>query len=261
MPKLDWNTPGSRLYEVGVDRGVLYVDGQPGVAWVGLTSVAERSSGGEAKAYYIDGVKYLNISAPEEFEATITAYIYPDLFGECDGTTQVRTGLFVTQQSRKSFGLSYRTKIGHELDPDHGYKIHLIYNALAAPSERSRATIGDSADPNDFSWSVTTRPPAISGYNRTAHVVLDSRYVDPLILSAVEDVLYGTETLSPSLPSLSDLTTLFDTVITLIVTDNGDGTFTLEGPSSALSMLDENTYQVNWPTAVYIDEDSYTISS
>jgi hypothetical protein len=261
VPRLDWNAVGSRTYEVGVDRGVLYVDSQPGVPWNGLTSVNESSSGGEAQAYYIDGVKYLNLSTPEEFQATVTAFTYPDEFGQCDGTAQVRTGLFVTQQRRKSFGLSYRTKIGNDLTPDHGYKIHLIYNALAAPSDRDNATISDSTDPNDFSWAITTRPPAMTGYHRTSHVVIDSRYTDPVTLAAVEDILYGTDVLSASLPSLSELSAIFDTVTTLIVTDNGDGTFTIEGPDSAVEMLDERTFQINWPTAVYLDEISYTVSS
>lgn len=261
MPRLDWYAVGSRTYEVGVDRGVLYIDSQPGVPWNGLTSVSESATGGEAKAYYIDGVKYLNISTPEEFQATITAFTYPDEFGQCDGTAQVRTGLFVTQQRRKSFGMSYRTKIGNDLTPDHGYKIHLIYNALAAPSDRSHSTISDSTDPNDFSWTVTTRPPVTAGYHRTAHIVIDSRYTDPVTLAAVEDILYGTDILSASLPTLAELATIFDTVTTLVVTDNGDGTFTVEGPASAVEMLDERTFQINWPTAVYLDEVSYTVSS
>jgi hypothetical protein len=261
MPRIAWGAPGERFYEAGVDRGVLYVGALPGAPWNGLTSVNVSSSGGDAKAYYIDGIKYLNIPSSEEFEATITAYTYPKLFGECDGTVQVRTGLFVTQQRRKSFGFSFRTQVGNELTSDLGYKIHIVYNALAAPTDRKNATLSDNADAEDFSWSVTTRPPAISGYRRTSHVVIDSRETDPVTLSAVEDILYGTDINTARLPDFAELVTIFDTLTTVTVTDNGDGTFTVVGPDSAVQMLDAELFQITWPTAVYIDADTYNISS
>lgn len=262
MTRLSWSTAGQRFYEAGVDQGVLYLEGQPGVSWLGLTSVDENPSGGEPKSYYIDGVKYLNVSSTEEYGATINAYTYPDQFSECDGTSRVRNGLYLTQQRRKSFGFSYRTKVGNDLSGvDKGYKIHIVYNALASPSQKTNKTIGDSPEPTEFSWEVTTKPPAISGYRRTSHVVIDSREADPLTISAVEDILYGTESTLPRLPSFDELIHVFDSITTMTVVDHGDGSFTVTAPDSAIKMLDETLFEITWPTAIFIDENSYTISS
>lgn len=211
MARLNWSAVGERFYETGVDRGVLYVADIPGVAWTGLTSVSESPTGGEAKAYYIDGVKYLNLSAAEEFEATVEAFASPPEFGPCDGTISIQNGLFVTQQPRKPFGLSYRTKIGNDIDgTDHAYKIHLIYNALAAPSARSNGTMGDSTDPIGLSWAITTLPPAMTGYKPTAHFVIDSRLTPMEILIEVEDILYGSNASSSRLPSAQELVGIFN---------------------------------------------------
>lgn len=261
MPRLDWSAVGSRFYESGVDRGVLYVDGRPGVAWTGLISVEESSSGGDAKPYYVDGVKYLNRSAAEEFEASITAYTYPEEFEPCNGAHQPRLGLFLMQQRRKSFGLSYRTRIGNDITDEYGYKIHVVYNALASPSGRSNQTLSDSSDPTDLSWSVTTRAPESSGYRRTSHVVIDSRYTDDSVLALVEDALYGTESETATLPTLAELIALFDNISTLTVVDNGDGTWTATAPADVIRMLDSTTFEISDPTAVFIDEVSYNIGS
>lgn len=261
MPRLDWTSVGSRFYEAGIDRGVLYVSGQIGVPWVGLTSVSENASGGDPRAFYIDGVKYLNISGAEEFGGTITAFTYPAEFGRCDGTLEPRPGLFLTQQRRQSFGLSYRTKVGNDLTDDVGYKIHLVYNALASPSDRENKSLAEGTDPMDFSWSITTRSPILSGYKPTAHVIVDSRYTDPDILSLLEDILYGTETDPPRIPDFAELIAVFDTISSLIITDNGDGTWTAEAPFDVIQMLDSTTFAITATTAAFIDEDSYTISS
>lgn len=261
MSRLSWNAAGERVYEAGVDRGVLYVSGQSGVVWNGLTSVAEVSSGGEAKPYYLDGVKYLNVASAEEFEANVTAYTYPEEFAQCEGSYQPRSGLFLTAQRRKSFGLSYRTRIGNDLTPDHAYKLHLIYNALAAPSERSNTSLGEETDPMDFSWTITARPPITSGYRRTSHIMIDSRYTDESVLSQLEDILYGTEADTPRLPTFTELLGVFDTISSLTVIDNGDGTWTATAPYDVIRMLDDTTFQITSPTAIFIDEDSYTISS
>lgn len=209
MARLTWNAFGERFYETGVDRGVLYVDGI-GVAWTGLISVSETPSGGEARPYYLDGIKFLNLSAAEEFEATLSALNSPSQFGPCDGMSSVSNGLFVTQQPRKSFGLSYRTKLGNDTDgSDHAYKIHLIYNALAAPSGRSNNTQGDSVSPVIFNWSITTLPPSMTGYRPTAHLTIDSRTTSPALLSDVEDILYGDDSGAASLPSAQTLIDMF----------------------------------------------------
>lgn len=262
MPRLTWDLAGGRFFEIGVDRGVLYPDSQPGVAWTGLMSVVERPSGGSARAFYIDGIKYLNIPSTEEFEATINAFTYPNEFAVCDGTAQFHLGLSVTQQSRKSFGLSYRTKLGNDTDGiDHAYRIHLVYNALAEPSQRVNTTLGGSEEPADFSWDITTRPPTMTGYKRTAHLVVDSRTTNLETMTAIEDILYGTDSLAARLPTLAELVAIFEANTSLTVTDNGDGTFTITGPDEAITMLDATTFEITWPSAIYIDAVSYTISS
>lgn len=261
MTRLEWNAIGSRFYEAGIDRGVLYVDGYPGVPWNGLTSVNESPSGGDSKSFYIDGVKYLTTPSPEEFEGTITAFTYPDEFAKCDGTVEPRSGLFLTHQRRKSFGLSYRTMIGNDHTDSFGYKLHIIYNALASPSERSNESLKDSIDPNDFSWRITCKPPAMSGYKSTSHVVIDSRSTDPSVLSTIEDILYGSDTDLARIPTLGELIDAYDTISTLTVVDNGDGTWTATAPFDVIRMLDEETFEITASTAVFIDDDTYTLSS
>lgn len=211
MPRLNWNAVGQRFYETGVDRGVLYIKNQVGVAWPGLVSVSESPSGGDAKPYYIDGFKFANVAAAEEFEATIDSFNNPPEFGPCDGVASINNGLLATQQPRKPFGFSYRTKLGNDTDGvDHAYKIHLIYNALAAPSQRSNSTVSDSLQPNTLSWSITTLPPAVSSLKPTAHFVIDSRSTPSDLLVEVEDILYGTVDATSRLPEVQELLGIFN---------------------------------------------------
>lgn len=261
MTRLGWDAVGGRLYEVGIDRGVLFVDGFPGVPWNGLTSVNETPSGGDSKPFYIDGVKYLMLSAPEEYEGTITAFTYPDEFSQCNGDVQPRSGLFLTHQRRNSFGLSYRTKIGSDLDGSYGYKIHIIYNAVASPSERSNETLKDTTDPDDFSWKIACKPPVMDGYRRTAHIIIDSRSTDPSVLAEIEDILYGTEEDQSRLPTLDEVIAAYDTISTLTVVDNGDGTWTATAPYDVIRFIDDDIFEITAPTAVFIDENTYTLSS
>lgn len=261
MARLSWSNGGSRFYEAGIDRGVLYVDGYPGVPWNGLTSVDESPSGGDPKSYYIDGIKYLAVPSAEEFEGTITAFTYPDEFAKCDGTTEPRSGLFLTHQRRKSFGISYRTMIGNDTSDAFGYKLHIIYNALAAPSGRSNQTLKDSTSPNDFSWKITCKPPPMAGYRPTSHVVVDSRTTDPSVLATIEGILYGTDTDQARIPTLDELIAAYDTISTLTVIDNGDGTWTATAPFDVIRMMDDETFEITAATAVFIDEDTYNLSS
>lgn len=259
MPRLVWSVPGTRFYETGVDQGVLYIRNEPGVVWTGLTSVVENPSGGESRSYYIDGAKYWVATSAEEYEATISAYTYPEEFGECDGTTKVRDGLYATQQQRSPFGFSYRTKVGNDRNGnEHGYKIHVVYNAVASPTQRSYSSVEDSVEPIDFSWDLICRQPNLY---EPVHIVVDSRYTDSIILAMFEDILYGNELNNARLPTYSEVVELFDTIVRLTVTDHGDGTFTVEAPSSAITMLEETIFQITWPSAIYIDEDSYNIST
>ena len=204
MSKLVWDQTGERKYETGVNKGVLYPFTNKaygtGVAWNGLTQVTESPSGAEPTALYADNIKYLNLLSAEEFGATIEAYTYPDEFAECNGEADLATGVQIGQQTRKPFGLSYQTKIGNDQDADAGYKIHIIYGALAAPSEKAYATVNDSPEAITFSWEVSTTPVEVEGFKPTASLVIDSTKVDPTKLKALEDYLYGTENAEAALP-------------------------------------------------------------
>jgi hypothetical protein len=262
MPKLTWDDIGKRFYETGIDRGVLYVGTQPGVAWSGLVSIAETTSGGESKPFYYDGFKYINTSANEEFGAVIEAYTYPEEFGPCDGTAAPLNGFYITHQRRRSFGLSYRTRVGNDVSgPDFGYKIHMIYNALAEPSAKSNTTIGDTVDPENFSWTVTTRAPAIENYSRTAHFMIDTRTAPPEAVVIVEDILYGNDEVGGRLPTVEELFEIFTDNAIIIVTDNGDGSFSITGPDLLVSFIDATSWQVDSPTVTYSDAVTYTVSS
>lgn len=210
MTRVTWGDVGQRFYEAGADRGMLYLPGIDGVAWNGLTAVRENPTGGDPQPYYIDGFKYQNVASAEEFEATIDAFSSPREFDVCDGTQSIHNGLFITQQRRQPFNLSYRTMVGNDVDgAEHGYKIHLVYNALAAPSTRDNRTLGESPDPVPFSWAVTTMPPRLTGYKPSAHLFIDSRSTSPEALTALEDLLYGTEFSAPEMPEQADLIALF----------------------------------------------------
>lgn len=198
MAKLKWDQTGERLYETGVDRGVLYVydtEGSKygtGVAWNGLTAVNETPSGAESNPQYADNIKYLDLYSAEEFGATIEAFTYPAEFEECDGSAELVKGVTIGMQNRKMFGFSYRTMIGNDTEgTDHGYKLHLVYGAKASPSEKSRSTVNDSPEAVAFSWEVTTTPVNVEGFKPTAHLVIDSTKADPTKLKALEDKLYG----------------------------------------------------------------------
>lgn len=197
MAKIVWDATGERFYETGVDHGVLYpiqTGGvyTKGVAWNGLTSVSESPSGAESTAIYADNIKYLNLLSAEEFGATIEAYTYPDEFAECDGSATPTAGVTLGQQSRKVFGLCYRTMIGNDVDgQEHGYKLHLIYGCQASPSEKGYQTINDSPEAITFSWEITTTPVNVTGYKPTACLTIDSTKVDSTKLAALEEVLYG----------------------------------------------------------------------
>ena len=197
MSKLVWDKTGERLYETGVKQGVLYPQAAggtypKGVAWNGLTNITESPSGAEATALYADDIKYLNLVSAEEFGGTIEAYTYPDEFAECDGSAALTEGVFIGQQDRKTFGLCYRTTLGNDVDSNgHGYKLHLIYGALAAPSEKAYATINDSPEAITFSWEFKTTPVNVTGHKPTASLTLDSTKVSETKMAALEKVLYG----------------------------------------------------------------------
>ena len=213
MSRLVWDKTGERFYETGVKQGVLYpmTGGEypKGVAWNGLTAVTESPSGAESTALYADDIKYLNLRSTEEFGATIEAYTYPKEFEECDGSAEIATGVKIGQQPRKSFGMSYRTALGNDVEHEnHGYKLHLIYGATASPSEKAYATISDSPEAITFSWEVTTVPVNVEGFNPTALITIDSTKVDATKLAALEDILYGKDDVDARLPLPDEIATL-----------------------------------------------------
>ena len=216
MAKIEWDKVGERFYETGVDRGVLYPQSDEGtgyangVAWNGLTSVTESPSGAEATPQYADNIKYLNLISAEEFGATIEAYTYPEEFGRCDGTAELEPGVVIGQQNRKPFALSYRTFKGNDTqNTDHGYKIHIIYGATAAPSEKAFATVNDSPEAITFSWELTTNPVAVPGHKPTACITIDSTKVDKAKLGQLEAALYGTEEEEPRVPMPDEVANFF----------------------------------------------------
>jgi hypothetical protein len=215
MAELVWDLVGDRYYETGVDHGVLYIPDASGVyaegvAWNGLTSVSESPSGAEATAQYADNIKYLNLISAEEFSATLEAFTYPEEWAQFDGLEVPSPGVFVGQQSRKMFGLSYRTRVGNDVEGDaYGYKLHLVYGCIAAPSEKAYNTINDSPEAITFSWELSTTPVPVTDYKPTSLIVVDSGIVDPAALASLEAELYGGAASEANLPSPDEVIALF----------------------------------------------------
>lgn len=205
MAKLVWDKSGEHFYETGVSHGVLYPMSETpgtydnGVAWNGLSAVTESPSGAEVSAIYADNIKYLNLMSAEEFEGTIEAYTYPDEFKVCDGSADLADGIVIGQQSRRTFAFCYQTKVGNDLNPELGYKIHIIYGALAQPSERAYETVNDSPEAITFSWEISTTPVDVAGFKPTAHIEIDSTKVKADAMKKIEAKLYGDETTEATL--------------------------------------------------------------
>ena len=218
MSKIVWDAVGEHTFETGVRNGVLYLkDAQgaysTGVAWNGLTSVSESPEGAEATDLYADDIKYLTLMSAENFKATIEAYTYPVEFEECDGSATIAKGVVIGQQSRKPFGLCYRTAIGNDTDGnEHGYKLHIVYGCQASPSEKQYSTINDSPEAITFSWEVNTTPVNVTGKKPTATLIIDSTKADKAKLTALEAILYGSESTEPRLPLPDEIATLMTTV-------------------------------------------------
>lgn len=211
MPAIIWGTVGERYFETGVDRTVLYPKIGPGVPWNGVKNISESPNGGSPKPFYADGYKYLNTSSAEEFQANLEAFSSPAEFAACDGTQGIQNGLFITQQPREQFGLSYRTKIGNDTGgTDYAYKLHLVYNCLASATSRNNQTLSNSTEPMSLSWQITTTPPPITGFRPTAHFVIDSRFTPSYILVALEEFIYGTASTDPDLPTVDELIAIFE---------------------------------------------------
>lgn len=232
MSKIVWDKTGERFYETGVDHAVLYpIDAEGlyngGVAWNGITAINESPSGAEPNNLYADNIKYLVLVGAEDFGLTIEAYTYPDEWEQCDGSAEIAPGVLAGQQNRKIFGLSYRTKLGNDVDgQDHGYKLHLVYGGLASPSERGYQTVNDSPEPINPSWEVTTTPVDVPGFKPTARLIITSTKVDPAKLAALETILYGSEEAEPRLPLPEEVIELLkpDAVTVVTAAESGDTT-------------------------------------
>ena len=216
MSRLVWDQTGERQYETGVKNGVLYIPTEgvynKGVAWNGLTAFTESPSGAEATPLYADDTKYLTLMSTEEYGCTIEAYTYPDEFAQCDGSAEIAKGVSIGQQSRKTFGLSVKTTLGNDTEGnDFGYKLHIVYGALASPSEKGYATINDSPEAITFSWEVTTTPVSVAGFKPTASITIDSTKADKTKLKALEDILYGSAETEPRLPLPDEIAGLMKT--------------------------------------------------
>lgn len=240
MSKLVWDEIGKRYYETGTSKGVLYPQEggayPTGVAWNGLTAVTESPGGAEPNDLYADDIKYATLRSAETFGGTIEAYTYPDEFGVCDGTAVPETakGVLVGQQPRKSFGLSYVTKIGNDTTDEAGYKIHLVYGATASPSEKSFATINDSPEAITFSWEFTTTPVSVTGFKPCATLVIDSRDADKEKLAELEAKLYGDADTEPQLPLPDEVIEMFKTSSVMNLESSGASTSSYKTPSSSL---------------------------
>lgn len=214
MSKLTWDQTGEHFYETGVSKGVVYpmVNGAytTGVAWNGLTAVTESPSGAEVTPFYADDIKYLSLMSAEDYGITIEAYQSPEEFDACDGTISIKEGVSIRQQARQKFGFSWQSKLGNDvLNEDYGYLIHIVYNGLAAPSEKGYSTINSSPEPMTMSWEVSTTPVEVSGYKPTACMTIDSTKVDATLLSEIEAILYGDSSSEPRLPLPDEIISLF----------------------------------------------------
>ena len=261
MVAIEWDKIAERTYQTGVDRGVLYPHDGPPVPWNGFIGV-EESPKSELKAYYLDGVKYLEDLSPGEFQGKLKAFTYPEEFDEISGLSIVTPGLILSEQKPKSFNLSYRTFIGNPIDGlDHGYKIHILYNLLADPDTVSYQTVSDAVNPIEFSWNLTGTPPKIKKYSPTVHVIVDSRKTPSDVLALIEARLYGSETSPPNFPTIQEVAEYFGYLGELIIIDNGDGSWTaLDESDTYITMLNDTTFQIDNANAT-LSDDTYIISS
>lgn len=266
MTKLAWDKPGERTYETGVSKGVLYLQNNgnynEGHAWNGLTTLTESPSGAESNKQYADNMVYLNLLSVEQFGATLEAFTYPDAWTECDGSAEPTEGVEIGQQPRRTFGLSYQTKVGNDMNPEAGYKIHLVYGALAAPSEKAYATVNDSPEAMTLSWEISTTPVEVGtiggkSYKPTASMTIDSTKVDATALATLEDLLYGTDGTDPKLPLPAAVVAIFSGTVTSVVPqaptyDNATHTITIPAVTGVNYYIND-TLQTAGPVVITSD--------
>lgn len=263
MATLVWDKLDERLYQLGVDRGVLYLEDGTAVPWNGLTGI-EESSDNEVKVFALDGVRYLVNFTPGDFSAKLKAITYPEEFDEVNGIAKSSPGFSFHNQPAKSFGLSYRTRVGNGLQgSDFGYKIHILYNIIADPESIGYTTLQDSSvQPIELTWTLTGTPPKVKGYRPSVHISIDSTKIPSDLLTLIESTLYGTETTQPSLPPIEEIAEYFGYLGALIIVDHGDGTWSaIDQSNTYISMINDITFQIDDADVVILDPDTYQISS
>lgn len=262
MTALVWDEIGKRVYETGISKGVFYAFNGAGTAWNGLTSV-EESVSNEVQAVHFDGLKFNDLVTIGDYTAVMRAWTYPDEFLPYEGILEDQRGFYVTDQPISQFGLSYQTNIGNDIVGfELGYKIHILYNLTALPSQKLYQTMSLDTEPIEFEWTITAIPEYIENYRPTAHIVIDSRRIDPWLLEDLESIIYGDEDNDPYLPTLKGLATFLQKWQRLIITDHGDGTWSADSArDDQIIMLDDTTFEITADTAVYLDPETYNISS
>lgn len=263
MASLVWDRVGDRLYETGISKGVLYKSDGYGVAWNGLTSL-EESVSNSVQSVHFDGVKFNDLVTLGDFTAVLRAFTYPDEFLEYEGILEDQTGVYILNQPQSKFGLSYQTKVADDISgTEAGYKIHILYNLTALPAQIVYQTLSMDTEPIEFEWTLTAIPEEIENFRPTAHVIFDSRKLDPFLLQDIEDILYGDEDSDAYLPPLKGFATFIRKWDRFIITDHGDGTWSADDSRvpSCITMLDETTFQIVSDTAIYLDSVTYEISS
>ena len=262
MTALQWHLPGDMVYHAGLDRGVLYVEGNPGVVWNGLISVDEDEGNSVDEVFY-EGIKMNDIVNLGSFSGNIRAFTYPDEFFDCEGIEEDSPGVYFTSQPIKRFGLCYRTLVGEGNSGEmQGYKIHLLYNLTAIPATKQRQTLALDPTPDEFEWKITGIPELIEHYRPTCHVIIDSRDIDPWLLQDLEAIFYGDEDTDAQLPTLKALTNFIQKWDRLIIVDNNDGTWTaIAQRPDIITMLSPTEFSIAADNAVYLDANTYQISS
>lgn len=262
MTAIVWDETGTHYYETAISNGVFYDEDGHGVPWNGLTAIEENVSN-QVQAVHFDGLKFNDIVTVGDFTAVMRAWTYPDEFLPYEGILEDQKGFYVVNQPGSKFGLCYQTKVGNDLDGiEHGFKIHLLYNLTALPAQKMYQTLSLDVEPHEFEWTLTAIPEAIENYRPTAHVIFDSRRMDPWLLEDIMSIIYGDEDNDPYLPPLKGLATFIRKWDRLIITDHGDGTWSAESPREGqIVMIDETTFEITADTAIYLDPDTYQISS
>lgn len=262
MTKLSWNETGSRIFEYGVEQAVLFPQDGPAIPWYGVVSIQEKISDSDARPFYLDGIKYRNDSGNEDFSAILEAYTYPVEFEIFDGTLEIADGVNTHQQERSPFNFVYKTLLGNDVDGlSLGYRIHILYNVTASPSQRAYKTLGTSLEPITFSWDLSTKPTIIDGYQPTAHLIIDSINTEAHLLEVLNVMLFGSSATDPTLLDGQSLANFVDGYRVLEITDNGDGTWTATGPDDVIFWLSETQFLIDWPSATYISSDTYVIGT